>query len=48
VSPSLRPESRVPLDKNKGVVKRHGCAAVLFCTAPLPEWLRTEALEISR
>jgi hypothetical protein len=30
----------VPLDKNEGAVKRHLCAAMLFCTA-----LRSELVE---
>ena len=27
----------MPLDKNEGVVKRHVCAAMLFCTASKSE-----------
>ncbi len=40
--------NRVALDKIEGVVKRHFSPAVLCSTVWLPEWLRTEALKLSR
>jgi hypothetical protein len=39
---------RVALDKREGVVKQHLSVALLGSTAGPPEWLRTEALELSR
>jgi len=39
---------RVAFDKREGVVKRHFFSAMLCSTAWLPEWLRTEALKLSR
>ena len=46
--PSSVPKPWVAFDKSEGVVKRHFSSAMLYSTVWLPEWLRTEALKLSR
>jgi hypothetical protein len=38
----------VAFDKREGVVKAQNTGAVIFFTAMASEWLRTEALKLSR